>query len=182
MSKFQIYRADSSDPKTLGRRNKKLYSVYLVFFFLILITINLYHEIRNNKLMLIIYLFVMATSILTIALVIIKMRKLARGLVPIGTLEFTKTSIRKEIGSLNMTYSYDNILKIEAEQYMRDLSVSGSNSGAQTFVLKITTKDLSQDNFIISKKSTDFMQKFDFSDTFRKVKSMTDLDMIFIKN
>jgi hypothetical protein len=105
------------------------------------------------------------------------MRKQSKDLIPIGTLEFTKTSIKKEIGSLTMTYYYDSILKIEAEKYLRDLSISGNDSGSFTFTIKITNKDLSIGNFIISNRSTDFSQRIQFTDTFKTIKSLTGLEM-----
>ncbi len=117
-----------------------------------------------------------------VAFAIYKMRKQSNDLIPIGTLEFTKTSIKKEIGSLTMTYYYNSILKIEAEKYLRDFSISSNDSGSFTFTIKITNKDLSLDNIIISNRSADFRQKILFIDTFKTIKSMTGLDMILKQN
>ena len=182
MSKFKIYRADSSDPKSTGRLNKRLYIAYTVIFFILLFTINIYYQIKDKKSSLIIYFLILSVLILIIAFVIYKMKKQLNALKTIGTLEFTKTSIKKEIGDFTTTYSYNAILKIEVQKYLRDLSITSNNNGSLTYILKITNKDSSQDNFIVSNRSSDFRQKIGIIDTLKTVKSMTGLNTILNDN
>lgn len=178
MSKFKIYRAKSSDPDEAGRRNKRLYIVYVIFFFLLLLTINLYFEFENDKSSLIIYYSGLSMSICIIAFVIYRMKRQMNDLETIGTIEFTKNCIKKEIGDLSETYTYDDLLQIEVEKYLRDLSVSGNKHGSSVYILKIIKKNSSRENFIISGRSLDFRQKMGISATLNTVKSMTGLKTV----
>jgi hypothetical protein len=110
------------------------------------------------------------------------MKKQVNNLKTIGTLEFTKTCIKKEIGDLSTTYDYDNILQIEVEKYLRDLSISSNKNGPLIYILKIINKNSSQDNFIVSNRSLDFRQKIGIIDTLRTIKSMTGLKTILNDN
>jgi hypothetical protein len=101
---------------------------------------------------------------------------------PIGTLEFTKTCIKKEIGDFSTSYNYNDMLKIEVVKYLRDLSISSNKYGSSIYILKITNKNNSQDNFIVSNMSIDFRQKIGIMDTLNIVKSMTGLNAIFNNN
>jgi hypothetical protein len=178
MSKFKIYRAESSDPKKVGQRNKRLYIVYTIVFFLLLLTINLYYKFKEEHYSLILYYSILTVFICITALVIYRMKKQVNNLQTIGTLEFTKTCIKKEIGDLSMTYYYDSMLQIEVEKYLRDLSISSNKNGPSIYILKITNKNSSQDNFIVSNRSIDFRQKIGIIDTLKTVKSMTGLNTI----
>jgi len=110
------------------------------------------------------------------------MRKQVKNLKSIGTLEFTKAFIKKVIGDLETTYSYDNILQIEVEKYLRDLSISSNKNGSSIVIIKILNKDCSQDKFILSNRSIDFKQKIGIIDTLKTVKSMTGLYVILNNN
>lgn len=182
MSKYKIYRAESSDPKEIGRRNKKLYIVYTIAFFLLILTINLYYKFKDEHNSLILYFSILIVIICITAFVIYKMRKQVNNLKTIGTLEFTKTCIKKEIGDLSTTYNYDSMLQIEVEKYLRDLSISSNKYGSSIYILKITNKNSSQDNFIVSNMSIDFGQKIGIIDTLNTVKSMTGLNAILNNN
>jgi hypothetical protein len=110
------------------------------------------------------------------------MKKQVENLKEIGTLEFTKTCIKKEIGNLSMTYEYDIILQIEVEKYLRDLSISSNKNGPSIYILKITCRNSSQDNFIVSNRSLDFRQRIGIIDTLKTIKSMTGLNTILNNN
>jgi hypothetical protein len=175
MSKYKIYRAESSDPKEFGRRNKILYVVYTIVFFLLLLTVNLYYKFKDEPNSLILYFSILIVIICITAFVIFKMRKQANNLKTIGTLEFTRTCIKKEIGDLSTTYYYDSMCQIEVEKYLRDLSIASNKYGSSIYILKITNKNSSQDNFIVSNMSIDSRQKIGIIDTLHTVKSMTGL-------
>ncbi len=182
MSKFKIYRAESSDPKEIGRRNKKLYIVYTIVFFLLLLTINLYYKFKDERNSLILYFSILIVIICITAFVIFKMRKQVNNLKTIGTLEFTRTCIKKEIGDLSSIYYYDGMHQIVVEKYLRDLSISSNKFGSTIYILKITNKNSSQDNFIVSNMSIDSRQKIGIIDTLNTVKSMTGLNVILNNN
>jgi hypothetical protein len=182
MSKYKIYRAESSNPKEIGRRNKKLYIVYTIAFFLLLLIINLYFKFKNELNSLFLYFSILIVFICFTAFIIYKLRKQVNNLKTIGTLEFTKTCIKKEIGDLSTTYNYDNMLQIEVEIYLRDLSIFSNKYGSSIYILKITNKNSLQDNFIVSNMSIDFRQKIGIIDTLNTVKLLTGLDVISTNN
>jgi hypothetical protein len=182
MSKFKIYRAESFDPKEIGQRNKKLYFVYTIVFFLLLLTINLYYKFKDEHNSLILYFSILIVIICITAFIIYKMRKQVNNLKTIGTLEFTKTCIKKEIGDLSTSYNYDKILQIQVEKYLRDLSISSNKYGSSFYILKITNKPNSQDHFIVSNMSIDLRRKIGIIDTLNIVKSMTGLNAIINNN
>jgi hypothetical protein len=178
MSKFRIYREESSDPQKIRKKNSLYYIIYSVTFFLLLLTINIYFKFEEKHYSLIIYFTIIILFISVTVYAIYNMRKQVKDLKSIGTLEFTKTLIKKVIGDFETTYSYDSILRIEAEKYLRDLSVSSNKNGPSIFIIKIINKDSSQDNYIVSNRSTDFQQKIGIIDTLKTVRSMTGLYMI----
>jgi hypothetical protein len=110
------------------------------------------------------------------------MRKQVNNLKTIGTLEFTRTCIKKEIGDLSSIYYYDGMHQIVVEKYLRDLSISSNKFGSTIYILKITNKNSSQDNFIVSNMSIDSRQKIGIIDTLNTVKSMTGLNVILNNN
>jgi hypothetical protein len=181
MSKFKIYREASSDPKKIKRNNRLLYIIYTIAFFLLLLTINTYYKFKEEHYSLIIYYAILVFFISITAYVILRMRKQVSNLKAIGTLEFTKSFIKKAIGDLETTYLYDNVLQIEAEKYLRDLSISSNKNGPSIFIIKIVNKDSSQDYFIVSNRSIDFQQKIGIIDTLKTVRSMTGLKTV-LKN
>jgi uncharacterized UPF0146 family protein len=99
----------------------------------------------------------------------------------IGILEITRTNIKKEIGDLTCTYKYDDILKMELEIYIRDVTISLKKQGSLTRMLKIIHKDSTEETFIVSDKSLDFKQKISIADSLKTLKAITGLD-ILIKN
>jgi len=182
MSKFKIYREESSEPQKIQKKNSFLYIIYIIAFFLILLTINIYYKFEEEQISLIIYFTILILLISITAYVIYRMRKQVKNLKSIGTLEFTKAFIKKVIGDLETTYSYDNILQIEVEKYLRDLSISSNKNGSSIVIIKILNKDCSQDKFILSNRSIDFKQKIGIIDTLKTVKSMTGLYVILNNN
>ena len=81
-----------------------------------------------------------------------------------------------------MTYEYTSLLQIEIEKYLRDLSISSNKNGPSIYILKITGKNSSQDNFIVSNRSLDFRQSIGIIDTLKTIHSMTGLNTILNNN
>ena len=100
----------------------------------------------------------------------------------IGTLEFTKTCIKKVIGDLKTEYDFNKILKIELEQHLQAITVFESKSGYLTYIVKIIQRDFKEDQFIVSEKSIDFGQKISLVDTFKTLEKISDLDIMINKN
>jgi hypothetical protein len=171
LSKFRIYRADLADPSLIAKRNKKLYIAYMVMFFLLLFAVNVSTEIHGHKKLLFIYYITLGGLILSNSLIILKMKRQMKKLREIGTLEFTQTTLKKELGDLRITYPFSEIQKMEINRYIRDLSIYNGKTGALAYILKITHKDDSEDSFIVSDKSIDFRKKISLADTIRILRS-----------
>jgi hypothetical protein len=178
MSKFKIYRTISPDPGKTGRKNRLLYIVYTVAFSLLFLTINFYYKFEEKHFPLISYFSILILLIIITVFVFYRMKKQVRDLKPIGTIEFTKTSVKKVIGDLETSCTYDSILEIEAGKYLREMTVSVVKNGPSIYIIKIINKDNTQASFIVSNRSTDFRQKIGIIETLKAVRSLTGLKMI----
>ena len=150
MSKFRIYQANSSDPALIGRKNKKLYVAYLALLFFIMIAINIHSSLKRSNTATILFYIIFIVLILVVVYLIITMKRQSKNLKKIGTLEFTKSFIKKEIGDLTSSYRYENIESIELEKHLRALTSTASKTGSLTHIIKIIQKDSVYENFIIS--------------------------------
>jgi len=182
MSKFKIFRSSHNDPKKMRKQNRKLIIGYSFLFLLTMLTINsnifkkLFVVSMTNY---IIILFILISITLFF---VIKIRKQSKQMLQIGTLEFTKTCIKKVIGDLKTEYDFNKILKIELEQHLQAITVFESKSGYLTYIVKIIQRDFKEDQFIVSEKSIDFGQKISLVDTFKTLEKISDLDIMINKN
>lgn len=170
MSKFRIYRADTTDPRKTGRQNKKLYLAYGFLTILLMLTINV-HINSDNKRSSVFYPIILIILIAATIWMVIEMKRQSRALRKIGILEFTKSAVTKHIGDLYSSSSYNDIVKIEIERHLREFSVFSSKSGSLTHIIKFVHKDNSEENFVISDRSMDFGQKISILDTLKTLKS-----------
>ncbi|HVN58110.1 MAG TPA: hypothetical protein VMT63_07430 [Bacteroidales bacterium] len=102
---------------------------------------------------------------------------MSKSLQKIGVLELTKTCINKEIGDLVTKHRYDEIVKLELEDYFRDVTVSLRKSNSLTKSLKIFFKNQTEEVLIISSKSLDFKQKISVVDSLNTLKKITEIDI-----
>jgi len=125
---------------------------------------------------------VIPLSVIIICIVIfllITLRKMSRSLKNIGTIEITKTKLVRQIGDLTTFYDYNEIMKIELENYFKDLTISKPNSYTRS--IKLFKNDYSEEVFIISNKSIDYKQKITIEDSLKALRKLTSID-IQIKN
>jgi hypothetical protein len=155
---------------------------YSFIALLIMLTINIHFNTHWKKSSIIFYVLLIGIMILIGLWLVFVMKRQSKGLQKIGILEFTKTSVKKEIGDFTTNYSYDDILKIETEKHLRALTNYGSKTGALTHVLKIIHKDLTEENFIISDRSIDFGQKISIIETLKTLKNTYRLNTLTINN
>jgi hypothetical protein len=181
LSKYRIYRANFSDPGKTGRKNKWLFSIYVLLFILLLQIPNYCNSLGHKEFSWFGYFSFSCLVIFIIVLIFKKLKSMSNSLERIGILELTRTSIKKEIGDLKSTYKYDEILKMELEIYIRDVTISLNKPGSLTHLLKIIHKDSTVDALIISDKSLDFKQKIGIVDSLKTLKTIAGLD-ILIKN
>jgi hypothetical protein len=175
LSKFRIYREGSADPRSTGRQNRKMYMAYTFLMFLLALTFNI-HINSDKKISSAIMIAVVAVMAAATILLVYEMKRQSRSLKKIGILEFTKTSLKKQIGDLSSSHPYTEIRRIEIERHLHALSVSVSKSGSLTHLLRIIYRDKAEENFIISDKSIDFSQKIGISDTLKTLRSTAGLE------
>ena len=180
MSRFRIYRVDSSDPRKVSRQNQKLYMAYAFLSILVMVSINIRLNLERKGSPGFFYtalgIFVAATI-----WVLVEMKRQSKDLQKIGSLEFTRSSVTKKIGDLTSACPYGEIKLIEIERHLRNLSVASSKTGSLTHIIKIVHKDLTEENFIISDRSIDFGQKITIHDTLKTLKNSAGLNCL-VKN
>jgi hypothetical protein len=182
MSKFKIYRVDEADPKIIGHQSKMLVLGYSILFLLTYFTINshlLVKELHFSKLA---YYIILSILFLATLFFVFKIKRQIKNLNKIGTLEFTQTKIKKEIGDLKTEIPFDRILRIEIEKHLRALTVFQSKTGAMTYIIKIIQTDLKEDQLVVSEKSVDFGQKISLVNTFKTLQKISNLDIVINKN
>ncbi len=102
---------------------------------------------------------------------------MSRSLQRIGTIEFTKTNVKKMIGDLSSSLTYNDLHRIELEDYFRDVSLSCNKSNTLTKSITIVHKDLTEETFIVSDKSIDFGQKISIADSLKTLKKISEIDI-----
>jgi hypothetical protein len=180
LSKFRIFRADSADPRKTSRQNKKMYMAYAFLTILVAVSANI-HITSGNKKSPFFYHIALVILIAATIWIVIEMKRQSRSLRKIGSLEFKQSSVTKKIGDLCISISYNDIMLIEIERHLRDLSVNSGRAGSVSHILRIVHRDLTEENFIISDKSMDFGQKIGIHDTLRTLRSTIGLNYV-IKN
>jgi hypothetical protein len=182
MSKFRIYRADSSDPALIGRINKKLYVAYTALLFLIMFTINIHTSLKRGDTAMIIFYVILSVLILVVLYLIVKMQNQSKNLKKIGTLEFTKSFVKKEIGDLRSSYPYENIESIELEKHLRALTSTASKTGSLTHIIKIIHKNSASENFIIAGTSLDYKSKISIIETLKTLNKVVGIKTLINNN
>lgn len=177
MSKFKIYRVNTADPKDSAKQNRRLYAGYSVL--LILVYVAFYSDLLEKGLNIpgVIYYAIFAVLIIATLFVGFRIWRQIRQLKKIGTLEFTQTTIRKEIGDLKTEFRLDNILRIEAEEHFKALTAFQSNTGSVTYIIRIIKKDLQEDQFVVSDKSVDFGEKLSIINTLNTIKKIANIEV-----
>jgi hypothetical protein len=175
MSKFRIYQCKTSDPAKPARQSRILIGSYLVLYMVIMIGLNSNLVVRKFNSRGITLALMLLTVVVFLLILIIVMRKRTREIKQIGTLEFTRTMIKKEIGDLTGEYPFDTINKIEVEKHIRALTVFQSTTGYITYIIRIIKKDMTEEMFIVSDRSVGPTKKVTLSDTINTLKKITDL-------
>jgi hypothetical protein len=175
MSKFRIYQCKTSDPAKPARRSRILIGSYLVLYMMIMIGLSSKLIVRKSDFLGITLAVTLLTVMVFTLIFIIVMRKRTREIRQIGTLEFTRTMIKKEIGDLTGEYPFDTINKIEVERHIRAFTVFQSTTGYITYIIRIIKNDMTEEMFIVSDRSVGPGKKITLSDTINTLKKITDL-------
>ena len=182
MSKYDLYRIDATDPKILGKRSKRLIIGYSILLLLTYFTLNSNIFIKEHRISKLTYHIILFFLIIATLFLIFIIRRQIKKIKKIGTLEFTRTTIRKEIGDLITEYQIEEIIRIEVNKHLRALTVFGSKTGSLTYIIKIIQNDLKEDQFVVSDKPSDYGKKLSLIDTLNTLKKIANLDIKINKN
>lgn len=178
MSKYKIYRSGSADPNHEKKRNRWLYSAYIILFMLLIQVPNYCIALRKTKFSTTLFI-IFALAICTCIILLSRyFSSRLRSLRQIGTIEFTRTAVRKEIGDLTSAADYSGITRIELGDFLRDVSISWNKPGSMTKSLKIVHSDHREESFIISDRPVDFRQKICITDSLKTLKKLTGIEIV----
>jgi hypothetical protein len=177
MSKYRIYRSNASDPEHERKRNKWFYSAYIILFMLLTQIPNYCIALKTIKFKTPLFIILAAIVVACIFLLSRYFRSRLKTLIQIGTLEFTRTAVRKEIGDLSDTSDYSEISRIELGNFYRDVSLSWNKPGTMTKSIKIVHANHREEAFIISNRSVDFRQKVCIADSLKTLKKLTGIEI-----
>jgi hypothetical protein len=179
MSKYKILRCNDKDPKKIRKQNRRLIIVFSIVYILIFLTSNL--KIFAKQFLILNTLTPVILILITVFL-IKKIRKQSKQMLQIGTMEFTKSSIKIEIEDFKTEYHFDSVQKIEVEKHLQAVTVFESKSGYLTYILKIIHQNLKTDHFILSDRSIDFGQKMGLIDTLRTLQRIAHTNIVISTN
>ena len=168
MSKFKIFRIDHHDPAKVGRKTRRMYSLYTILAFIIIIILNIKNT-SGHKPILILTIFLIVLILIYIFL-IIKLKLETRKIRTIGDIEFTTSLIKKRIGDTLTEYNYHIISELEIQKHIPATSEKDTKSGYFSYILKIVFKDLHSESIIVSDKSVDSRKKLSIIETMKALK------------
>ncbi len=157
MSRFRILRIDHIDPVVVGRKNRRIYTIYGLIPFLILMTVNMGQFLGIGfpaRLAIIILFFVLAYFLL-----MKKVRSNIDNIKTIGELEITQTCLKQRIGDSLTEYKFQYIKELRITRHIPATRVRESKSGYFSYILKIIFHDSANESIVVSDRSVDHNQK-----------------------
>ncbi len=175
MSRFIILRVDHYDPVTIGKRNRRLYTVYGVIPGLFIVAINLL-ELKSIGFGLK-YLISALIAIPAAVLIILKVRANNKNLKPIGEIEITQSGIKKLIGDVITEYNYQSVKELTLTKHMPATRMKESKSGYYSYILKIEMIDGEEESLVIADRSVDHDHKISMADTIKTLKKLVPFEV-----
>jgi hypothetical protein len=154
MSRYKVYQIDHPDPKIVGRKMRFQVLIFAVLAQIIVLTFAFGAMIIKIKLVILFVAFLPLVIVIYFYLFYMLGSK-NRRLKVIGTIEFTKTSIRKSIGDLIMQYDFKSIQKIELDKHLPVVEIRGNTGENFTYILRIIFFNSSVESFVISNLPAD---------------------------
>lgn len=176
MSRFRILRIDHIDPVVVGRKNRRIYTIYGLIPFLILMTVNMGQFLGIGfpaRLAIIILFFVLAYFLL-----MKKVRSNIDNIKTIGELEITQTCLKQRIGDSLTEYKFQYIKELRITRHIPATRVRESKSGYFSYILKIIFHDSANESIVVSDRSVDHNQKISIIDTMKTLKKIVPFDVI----
>lgn len=176
MSRFRILRVDHYDPVIVGKRNRRLYTVYGIIPGLILVAFNL-SSIGSMSFGLK-YLISVPLIIAAAVLIVIKVRKNNESLKPIGEVEITQSCLKKRIGDSLTEINYQTIRELTLTKHMPSTRLVESKGRYFSYLLKVESIDGEEEIFVVADRSIDQNHKLSVLDTFKTLKKIVSFSVI----
>ncbi|MCX6301042.1 MAG: hypothetical protein NTW82_02565 [Bacteroidia bacterium] len=176
MSHFRILRVDHYDPVIVGKRNRRLYTVYGIIPGLILVAFNL-SSIGSMSYGLK-YLISVPLIIVGAVLIMIKVRKNNENLKPIGEVEITQSCLKKRIGDSLTEIDFQNVKELTLTKHMPSTRLAESKGQYYSYILKIESIDGEEDTFVVTDRSIDQNHKLSVLDTIKTLKKIVHFSVV----
>jgi hypothetical protein len=176
MSRFSILRIDHYDPAAVGRKNRILFSIFVLIPASASLLINLGNVLEIDFILRIIILL----PVLGIAYFFLlrKLRSAIKKIKPIGDIEITRSSVIKRIGDAITRYDFDSIKEIRLTKHLPATRIRESKSGYFSYILKIVFHDIPNDTIVVSDRSIDHDHKISITDTLKTLKKIVSFEVI----
>ena len=170
MSHFSILRVDNYDPVNVGKKNRRLYTVYGIIPGLILIAFNLstFGPMSSS----VKYLISIPIIIIAAVLIVIKVRKNNENLKPIGEVEITQSCLKKRISDSLTEIDYQTIRELTLAKHMPSTRFVESKGRYFSYLLKIEFIDGEEETLVVADRSIDQNHKISVLDTIRTLKKI----------
>jgi len=176
MSKFSILRIDHYDPAAVGRKNRILFSIFVLIPGTASLLINLGNALEINFILRIIILLPVLGIIYYILLK--KLRSAIEKIKPIGDIEITRSSLKKRIGDAITRYDFESIKEIRLTKHIPATRIRESKSGYFSYILKIVFHDVPDDTIVVSDRSVDNNHKISITETLKTLKKIVPFEVV----
>jgi hypothetical protein len=176
MSRFSILRIDHYDPAAVGRKNKLLFSIFVLIPGTASLLFNLGNVLEIGHILRLVILLPLLGVIYFILLR--KLRAAIKNIKPIGDVEITRSSVRKKIGDAITRYDFESIKEIRLTKHIPATRIRESKSGYFSFILKIVFHDIPDDTIVVSDRSIDHDHKISITDTLKTLKKIVPFNVI----
>ena len=176
MSRFRILRVDHYDPVIVGKRNRRLYTVYGIIPGLAIVIFNLINFGSMDfglKYLISIIVIIPAAIYITV-----KVRANNANLKPIGEVEITQSGIKKNIGDVITEFNYQSVKELTLTKHMPSTRLAESKGQYYSYILKIESIDGEEDTFVVTDRSIDQNHKLSVLDTIKTLKKIVHFSVV----
>ncbi len=176
MSRFRILRVEHFDPESVGRQNRRIYTIYGVIPFLIMMSFNLSQNFGMGYLTKVI--ISLPFMVLIYFVLLKKVRSNINNLKTIGEIIITQSCIRKNIGDAAFEYPFEEIKEIRLIKHIPATRLSESKNKYFSYILKILLYNQPEEMLVVSDRSLDHNNKISIADTMKTLKKIAPFEVI----
>ena len=177
MSKYTIYRIDHYDPVWIGKKRRRMNTMFGGISFVFMLIYLIVHQVFKVS-----FALLYPATILVIGSFYYffyrKLKSENKKIIAIGDIEFTRTCIIKRIGDTSEEFSYDSIKGIELQRHIPALNAAEGKSGYYTYILSVDFMDSHQENFVVSDRPVEKLRDLSITETIKTLKKITPAHVI----